>query len=564
VIQRTINGTANQVDWTFDALGRVTSEENLLGEFSYTYDGVTNRMSTATYPNGQTSTYSYLDGENDHRLQTIHHKYPNTSTLAKFDYTYDSAGNVLTWRQQADTTAVLWKYGYDPADQLISAVKHATDTPQTVLQRFAYAYDPSGNRTVEQNDDAGTLSAFDNLNRLTNQAPGGPMVIAGSLNEPGTVSISGVPVTVAASNNFRGTVPTTAGTNAFTIVAKDASGNQTTQTYEITVSGSTQTITYDANGNLNSDGIRAFEWDARNQLVAITVGTHRSEFAYDGLRRRVRMIEKTSGTVQSDTSLVWCELSICEERDYAGSTVINRSFNRGEQVGSVSYFFNSDHLGSVAAVTNSSAASVARYDFDPRGRRTLVGGVDVTSAGYTGHKIHGSSNLALAPFRALDSAIGRWLSQDPIGLRGGPNLYAYSLNNPLSHVDPLGLQCQEVTRVLLWSSSTSSITPVQPPELVNIYIESGELDKRLSTSPVATVACFWRGWARRDLITTKRWFGIFNCPDRCGNIRIEYEFYSEKTKTSEISMRTWSTSRQLGVFDAEVMAEIKCLMGMGR
>jgi YD repeat-containing protein len=193
VVQRTINGSANQVDWTFDALGRVTSEENLLGEFEYTYDGVTTRLATVTYPNGQTSTYSYLDDENDHRLQTIHHKYPNASTLSKFDYTYDAAGNILTWRQQADSTAVLWKYGYDPADQLIAAVKHATDTPETVLQRYAYAYDPAGNRMVEQIDDAVTLSAFDNLNRLTSQAPGGPMVIAGSLNEPGTVTISAPP-----------------------------------------------------------------------------------------------------------------------------------------------------------------------------------------------------------------------------------------------------------------------------------------------------------------------------------------------------------------------------------
>ena len=133
VIRRTINGSANQVDWTFDALGRVTGEENLLGEFTYTYDGVTNRLDTVTYPNDQTSTYSYLDDENDHRLQTIHHKYPNAATLSKFDYTYDAVGNILTWRQQADTTAVMWKYGYDPADQLIAAVKHATDTPETVL-----------------------------------------------------------------------------------------------------------------------------------------------------------------------------------------------------------------------------------------------------------------------------------------------------------------------------------------------------------------------------------------------------------------------------------------------
>jgi len=55
-----------------------------------------------------------------------------------------------TWRQQADTTAVIWEYGYDQADQLTSAVKTSTATPATILQRFAYAYDPGGNRTIEQ------------------------------------------------------------------------------------------------------------------------------------------------------------------------------------------------------------------------------------------------------------------------------------------------------------------------------------------------------------------------------------------------------------------------------
>ena len=99
-------------------------------------------------------------------------------------------------------------------------MKESTATPATILQRYAYAYDPAGNRTVEQIDDAVTLSAYDNLNRLTSQAPGGPMVIVGTVNEPGTVTISGVPATVDASNNFRGTVPTTTGTNTFTIVGE--------------------------------------------------------------------------------------------------------------------------------------------------------------------------------------------------------------------------------------------------------------------------------------------------------------------------------------------------------
>lgn len=79
---REINGSANSVTWVFDALGRVTSETNVLGEFEYTYDGVTTRLATVTYPNGQSSSYSYLDDTEDERLETIHHKYPGGATLS--------------------------------------------------------------------------------------------------------------------------------------------------------------------------------------------------------------------------------------------------------------------------------------------------------------------------------------------------------------------------------------------------------------------------------------------------------------------------------------------------
>ena len=88
----------------------------------------------------------------------------------------------------------------------------------------------------------------------------------------------------------------------------------------------------DANGNLTSDGTRTFEWDARNQLVAVTVGTHRSEFVYDGLQRRVRMLEKDDGVTTADTRVLWCETAICEERAADGVTVTRRAFGLGEQV----------------------------------------------------------------------------------------------------------------------------------------------------------------------------------------------------------------------------------------
>jgi hypothetical protein len=61
------------------------------------------------------------------------------------------------------------------------------------------------------------------------------------------------------------------------------------------------------------------------QLVAINVGTDRSEYAYDGQKRRVRIIEKETSVVQSDTKVIWCQTAICEERAADGVTVTLRS-----------------------------------------------------------------------------------------------------------------------------------------------------------------------------------------------------------------------------------------------
>jgi RHS repeat-associated protein len=52
------------------------------------------------------------------------------------------------------------------------------------------------------------------------------------------------------------------------------------------------------------------------------------------------------------------------------------------------------------------------------------------------------TGLILFGFRIYDGNIGRWISQDPAGFLDGPNAYAYLHNNPLNHLDRLGLNTE--------------------------------------------------------------------------------------------------------------------------
>ena len=446
VKSRAMNAVA--LSYEYDALGRIMTETNVLGAFFYQYDGVSSRLKTVTYPNGQTSSYAYYGNIGDHRLQEIHHKKSGGTTLSKFNYTYDAVGNILTWTHQQDTSAAkAYDFDYDRADQLRNAVWRTTDATPTILKRYAYTYDPAGNRTVEQVDDSPVLSAYDNMNRLSSQTAGGTMRFAGTLNEAATVTIAGAPATVTSDNRFVGGAQVGSGTTQVVVKAKDYAGNERTNTYEVSVSGSSKTFTFDANGNMTGDGTRTFEWDAENRLIAATTGGVRSEFTYDGLHRRVGIVEKENDVVQSNIRLLWCESQICEERADDGITVTRRAFGLAEQSGGVALFFVTDHLGSVREVTDSSETLLSRFEFDPWGRRTLTMGSVLSQVGFTGHRSQegGAGGLALSLYRAYDPELGRWISADPlpnaISLPEGPNLYTYGANAPTKTVDPLGLVC---------------------------------------------------------------------------------------------------------------------------
>jgi RHS repeat-associated protein len=215
------------------------------------------------------------------------------------------------------------------------------------------------------------------------------------------------------------------------------SGSQTMQTGEETELSHVRCLIYDANGNLTNDGNgKVYAYDATNRMVSITQASGVTGFAYDGLGRRVQ--ETLNGTLIKQW--VWCGgAQPCEERD-ASNNVTKRFFNQGEQIGISSYFFTHDHLGSVREMTDANGNLIARYDYDPYGRRTLVSGTDLADFSFTGDYYHAASGLDLTVTRAYDANLGRWLSRDTIGENGGINLYRYVGNSPINAIDPFGLQ----------------------------------------------------------------------------------------------------------------------------
>jgi RHS repeat-associated protein len=189
-------------------------------------------------------------------------------------------------------------------------------------------------------------------------------------------------------------------------------------------------------------GNHTFEWDAANRLVAINYSHSgdRTEFAYDGLSRRTKIVESDGDT----KTFVWGGNTIAEERDATGDNVTKRFFAEGEQrLGggdAGNYYYSRDHLGSVREVTDASGTVQAQYDYDAWGNQVVVTGNMSFDFGYTGHYRHAASNLYLALYRAYDPAMGRWISRDPIAENGGFNLYAYVHNNSVNQWDPLGLK----------------------------------------------------------------------------------------------------------------------------
>jgi len=169
LVHRAINGVDSALN--FDAGGRIVGDTNPLGSFTYTYDGASFRMLSANLPNGQTAIRSYGSIFQDWALERITHQV-SAMPLSEFLYGFDPSRAQLTnWSQQSGAQPPdVYSFAYDTANQLLSAT--VTNSGAQV-NRFAYSYDPAGNRLSEQAGASTSTATYNVLNQLsTTSAPG--------------------------------------------------------------------------------------------------------------------------------------------------------------------------------------------------------------------------------------------------------------------------------------------------------------------------------------------------------------------------------------------------------
>lgn len=209
-------------------------------------------------------------------------------------------------------------------------------------------------------------------------------------------------------------------------------------------------LTYDANGNLLTDGLYSYTWDARNRLVALTsIGGLSASFQYDAFGRR------TKKTVNgASTDYLYDGLNLARETagtaptaTYLNGLYLDEQFRRTDNGTGTSNDFLTDALGSVLALTDGTGTVQTSYTYEPFGSTTQAGVASANPVQYTGRENDGTG-LYYYRARYYSPQHQRFISSDPIGLAGGLNTYAYVENNPISFVDPYGLRYRPPTNNL--------------------------------------------------------------------------------------------------------------------
>ncbi|MGO7335795.1 RHS repeat-associated core domain-containing protein [Rhizobium leguminosarum] len=387
--------------------GMLTKAENANATVTYTrfYNGAGDKVTTRTVidgvasstavehgPTGKSTAISYMPTTLVVGKRTLPWLYNSADQLSRIPGLIDSTSYEADGQTKSITyiNGVITTFTYSPTRRWLERVTTAKGT--TVLMDNQYNRDLLGRiKTITglaANDN--WTYGYDDLSRLTGADNAGD----NTLDE-----------TYSYDTNHNLLSRTRIG--AYTYPAPTA-----VRPHAATQIGS-KSISYDANGNMVSDGARTLTWDGSNRLSTVTQNGATVTLAYGPDGSRVKKSWAFGTTLYPDANV---EI----DRTTPGTDIytmyphpdVKIVMTNGSGT-SANFFLHRDHLASVRQVTNQSGTRVEQTGYAAYGEATNT--TMQTKKGYIGERFDPETGLMYLNARYYDPAFGRFVPRDEQG-----------------------------------------------------------------------------------------------------------------------------------------------------
>jgi RHS repeat-associated protein len=445
----------NVTDGTYSAGYSYLANSPLISQIAFRQSGST-KMTT-------TKQHDYLN-----RLLSISSS--SSSLPISYAYGYNDA-NQRTRVTLNDGS--FWVYQYDALGQVTSGKKYWSDGIPVPGQQFEYGFDDIGNRTSakaggDQNG-AGLRPASygaNSLNQYTNRTIPSAFDVIGIANASSSVTVNSSAVDYRRGEYFQEPVSVNnSSTSVWQNVSVTTSGGAT-NAGNVFVPTTTETYSYDADGNLTNDGRWTFTWDGENRLVTMQAlssvpsgAKKKLDFTHDYQGRRIQKVLSTwngSAYVAASTNkFLYDGWNLLAElngtngvvRTYLWGTDLSGGLQRAGGVGGLlaikptsanPTFVAYDGNGNVTGLIDATTGTISgQFEYGPFGEtiRLTPNANNQSPFRFSTKYSDDESDFLYYGFRYYNPSTGRWLSRDPITERGGMNLYGFVRNHPVMSVD---------------------------------------------------------------------------------------------------------------------------------
>lgn len=426
---------SNSESWVYDAVGNLTSHTDRRGaKATFQYDAVDRRIAE-----------SYSDG------QTVQRN-------------YDANGRLI---QVADSAGGAYNYSYDSGGYLLKSVtpNGAVTYTRDLLGRLAsrqvqgqpavsYSFDGTGNLTQASSNAASITATYDGQgmpltwsrsNSVVSTATYDP---AGDLLSMSNAKGSSVLSSLQFSYDAVGQRVQQQVANALPLATPAAAGAANANN-QLTGFGG-HTYTYDLNGNRLTDttasGTATYTWDARNHLRSLVSSGTTYTFQYDFAGNVVSQHITGSGSdvlqrfVLDELSNVVAIIGPNGTSSLLTGSRVDQHFAVIDPTGAVQ-FRHIDGVNSTSGVSDAGGILTGQAFYEPFGATTESGSASTFE--FTGRN-QVAPDLYYMRARFYDAAAARFISEDPLDITSQEvNLYRYAGNNPISHIDALGLDWRD-------------------------------------------------------------------------------------------------------------------------